>query len=66
VFAERVQVEVAVVLVRPIVVGLDLSAFLFSSKHDDDANILLPHDLPEILRVVSDFVGGRLIQKILP
>jgi hypothetical protein len=41
--------QIAEVLVRPVVVCLDLSTLLLSGKHDDDANILLPDNAPEIL-----------------
>jgi hypothetical protein len=52
-FTEGVQMKGTVVFVRPVIVGFDLTALLLSSQHDDNANILLPHDLPEVLYVIS-------------
>src|SRR5690242_8445173 len=49
VLPELLQMQVAEVLLRPIVVCLDLSALLLGGKHDNDADVLLPDNIPEIL-----------------
>jgi len=33
----------------PVIVRFDLAGFLFGGKHDDDAYILLPYDVPKVL-----------------
>ena len=45
--------EVTVLPVLPVVVSFDLSAFLFSCEHYNDADVLLPDDVPEVLISVS-------------
>jgi hypothetical protein len=47
------QMQMTVMLVRPVVVSLDLASLLFRSEHDDDASILLPYDFPKVLILVS-------------
>ena len=49
VLSQLLQVQVTEMLVRPIVVCLDLTTLLLSSKHDNDANVLLPDNTPEVL-----------------
>ena len=37
----------------PVIVRFDLAAFIFCREHDNDANVLLPYDIPKVLRLVS-------------
>jgi hypothetical protein len=45
--------KMTVVVVRPVIVSFDLTTLLFGSKHDNDAYVLLPHDVPKVLMAVS-------------
>jgi hypothetical protein len=43
--------QVAILIAGPVIVSLELTTFLLCGKHDYDANVLLPHDTPEVLFV---------------
>ena len=51
VFSKTTQMEMTVVVVFPIVVGLDLATLLLGSKHDNYSHILLPDNLPKVLKL---------------
>lgn len=57
-----------ILLARPVVMSLELAAFLLRGKHDYDTNILLPHDVPEILFRISVrqyfTMGNKLTLKV--
>ena len=48
-FGEELETHGSVLLVAPVIVGLDLATLLFGSKHDDYAGILLPDYVPKVL-----------------
>lgn len=40
-------------LVTPVIMGLELATFRLCGEHDDDARILLPYNVPEVLYRIS-------------
>ena len=53
-FAEWFQMQVTILVLRPVVVSLDLTTLLFSREHDDDTGVLLPNYFPEVLCSISE------------
>ena len=45
----EVHIDGTIVTTGPIVVGFNLPVLGFGSEHDDDTNVLLPNNSPEVL-----------------